>query len=744
MFLITSLIISALIMMFVGAALALAPGSLAQATSMQTQDAAERAALCGVEYVLSRISQNPDYCSQASGQKAARVVVDTPNLFVKEDHGNIVGLMWDQESGQMSQFRVRFNYHDGAGKADQLDDPAAGMKFDLPYVSINDANEKSNKDVPKVTGAGFSVVNKPPVLTTIPAHSVYLAVEGRAGKGLSSLSRANPNAAPGYGAVTTRVIETVYKGTVITVGTTDAVMMARGDISLRATGTSTLESANSIPGRVRALDSIDFRQPDKAKSPANVVTPNLSAELMNAGANAIANTLSSPVSKKKDSGGNFYKLAWADIPSAPPTSSKMAAGTYVVDSTGTLTYFDMPHGQYVDLMKKKTPPTGKALTTSDLPAGVTFQNTAKLGDPANYELKISQDVEIEPTAAGTNDFAYMPKRGAPAGEGFSSATAATDNFKDYFQFDGTSTWKRTNSLVQSDQLESGPVGSSLRSIALSGGINSSPPPSKDGYNNVNFTVPVGSGSASVKVEPNGTTTVTGLGASDSGAFLTSLYGMFPSNPSNSLSQNIAYFQSTVGGSVGAGADVNSVADETDPVTTENLTLNISPAAGKTATLTGPSGVTVGANLVGNGGSVTSQGEINLFGFGVNLAASTANGVSLYAKKDINISTFYQSAIDSSGKPAAVGYRDVSLTGVVYAWGNIKAIIGDPNKSATWKDFNLTGTMVAYGGDPSGTTFEPTDISITAKEAHLKFDSSYLLNLMKNPSVKLERTSYAVH
>jgi hypothetical protein len=119
-------------------------------------------------------------------------------------------------------------------------------------------------------------------------------------------------------------------------------------------------------------------------------------------------------------------------------------------------------------------------------------------------------------------------------------------------------------------------------------------------------------------------------------------------------------------------------------------------------------------------------------------------VSLYAKKDINISTFYQSAIDSSGKPAAVGYRDVSLTGVVYAWGNIKAIIGDPNKSNTWKDFNLTGTMVAYGGDPAGTKFDPTDISITAKEAHLKFDSTYLLNLMKTPSVKLERTSYAVH
>ncbi len=742
MFLITSLIISALIMMFVGAALALAPGSLAQATSMQSQDAAERAALCGVEYVLSRISQNPDYCSQASGQKAARVVVDTPSLFVKEDHGNIVGLMWDQESGQMSQFRVRFNYHDGAGKADQLDDPAANMKFDLPYVSINYANEKSSKDVPKVTGAGFSVVNKPPTQTKIPAHCVYLAVEGRAGKGLSSLSRTNPNAAPGYGAVTTRVIETVYKGTVITVGTTDAVMMARGDISVRATGVSTLQSANSIPGRVRAMDDIDFRKPDK--SAGNVATPDLSAELMNAAADAFVNPLSTAVKKKSDVGGNFYKLAWADIPSAPATSSKMPAGTYVVDSSGALTYFDMPHGDYVDQMKKKTAPAGKLLTAADLPAGVTFQNTAKVGDPPNYELKISQDVEVVSTAAGTNDFAFMPKRGAPAGEGFSSATSAPNSLAEYFQDGGSGTWTRNTAIIRSNAIESGPVGYTLRSIALSGGINSTPPPSRDGSNNVNFTVPLTSGSASVRIDPNGNAVISGLPTTESGTFLSNLYGMFPSNPSNSLSQNIAYFQSTVGGSVGAGSDVNNIPDETDPITTENLTLNISPAAGKSATLTGPSGVTVGANLVGNGGSVTSQGEINLFGFGVNLAASTANGVSLYAKKDINISTFYQSAVDSSGKPAAVGYRDVSLTGVVYAWGNIKAIVGDPNKSATWKDFNLTGTMVAYGGDPSGTTFEPTDISITAKEAHLKFDSSYLLSLMKSPSVKLERTSYAVH
>ncbi len=740
MFLITALIISALIMMFVGAALALAPGSLAQATSMQNQDAAERAALCGVEYVLSRISQNPDFCSQSSGQKAARVVVDQPNLYIKEDHGNIVGLMWDQESGQVSQFRVRFNYHDGAGKADQLDDPAANMKFDLPYVSINDANENAQKDVPKVTGSGFSVVNKPPTLSTIPAHCVYLAVEGRAGRGLSTVSRANPNAAP-KGGVTTRVIETVYKGTVVTVGTTDAVMMARGDISVRATGNSTLQSANSIPGRVRAMDDIDFRKPDK--SAGNVSTPDLSAELMNAANDANANTMGTPISKTKDNGGNFYKLAWADIPSAPASSSKLPAGTYVVDSSGSLTYFDMPHGDYIDQKKKKSAPTGKVLTASDLPAGVTFQNTAKATDPPNYELKISQDVEVEPTAAGTNDFAFMPKRGAPAGEGFSSATAATDNLGQYFKDGGSGTWTRDTTLIRNDQVESGPVGYTLRSIALNGGINSTPLPSRDAYNNVSFSVPVGSDTVTVKIDPSGNTVISGL-TGGSGAFLSSLYGMFPSNPSNSLAQNISYFQSTVGGSVGAGSDVNTIPDEPDPITTENLTLNISPASGKTATLTGPAGVTVGANLVGNGGSVTSQGEINLFGFGVNLAASTANGVSLYAKKDINISTFYQSAIDSSGKPAAVGYRDVSLTGVVYAWGNIKAIIGDPNKSNTWKDFNLTGTMVAYGGDPAGTKFDPTDISITAKEAHLKFDSTYLLNLMKTPSVKLERTSYAVH
>lgn len=746
--LVTALIISTVIMMFIGAALALAPGSLTQTKGLQAQDAAERAALCGVDYILSRISLNPNYAYGGGGQTGPMtVMVDEQDMYVVEEKGNIVGLMWDRDTRQVSQFRIRFNYQDGrpVSQTEKLADPSAAMHLDLGFISKNNTANGSNINVPKVTGSGYSVVGGAPTLTVLPARCVYVAVEGRAGQALSTLTKASPNAALGYGPVTTRVVESMYKVALNAGAVTDAAMMGRGDVNIQQLQPAILESANSIPGRVRAGESLTFK--NKGANTAGVVqTPDQKAQLLNPAGDAFFSAGSAAVQAAADTGTGFYKLAWTDIPAAPATASKLPAGTYVVDQSGKLTYYDMSHGEYIKQMKKATPPTGTVIAPANLPAGVTFTNTGTAANP-NYELKISQDVLVEPTAAGTNDFAFMPKRGAPAGKGFSTATADTNSFTNYFSNISGTTWKRDSNYYSSQT--PGPIGVSLRSVAMSSIPYTSPGPVNGlGSGVIQFSVAMGSGNtATVSIDRNGRTLIDNLLPAEVPDFLSSLYTMFPDNPSNTVAQSIETFQEAVGGSIGLGGDVNTVPGELDPVTTEHLTLNITPSNGKSATLTGPAGVTVGANLMGNGGSVTSQGDINLFGFGVNLAANpnAVSGISLYAKKDINLSTYFQSAIDAGGNAASTGYQDVSLTGVVYAWGNVKVAVGDPNNTATWKDFNLTGTLVSYGGDPAGTTFDSTDISILARQSHLKFDSTYLLNLMSNlPAVGFTRLSYAIH
>lgn len=175
-----------------------------------------------------------------------------------------------------------------------------------------------------------------------------------------------------------------------------------------------------------------------------------------------------------------------------------------------------------------------------------------------------------------------------------------------------------------------------------------------------------------------------------------------------------------GGGIG---EIPAVPDTTAP---QNIVIDFEPAAGSaSAVLSGPSDINLGTRVEGEGGSITSEGNISVVGLGVDLSAATNpnEGVSLYAKGDILISTF-DKTLDK--------YHDVGLKGVVYCWGNLTALLGDTTKTPDkWGDFQLTGALVAYGKDPDDTVTVPANgkVNLTAASANLKFDSSYLLSVM---------------
>ncbi|MEW6282117.1 MAG: hypothetical protein AB1758_26160, partial [Candidatus Eremiobacterota bacterium] len=202
--LVTSLVIAIVTVMFVGAALALGPGALGAGSAGHQQADAQRAAESGVQYALSQIKQTPTWRGDRD-----MVTVNRPDLFVQEDRGNVVGLVRTPD-GKWSQFRIRFNFNDGAAGADNLDDSA--LPINQEFVSFNNLLGGAAAPAYRADQAGWQV--DPAVSTVhhqVPLWSVNLAVEGRSGPNLSRLvSPGNPN--PNVtGAVSTRVVEGIYQ-----------------------------------------------------------------------------------------------------------------------------------------------------------------------------------------------------------------------------------------------------------------------------------------------------------------------------------------------------------------------------------------------------------------------------------------------------------------------------------------------------------------------------------------------------
>ncbi|MGM9992397.1 MAG: PilX N-terminal domain-containing pilus assembly protein [Candidatus Bruticola sp.] len=70
----------------------------------------------------------------------------------------------------------------------------------------------------------------------------------------------------------------------------------------------------------------------------------------------------------------------------------------------------------------------------------------------------------------------------------------------------------------------------------------------------------------------------------------------------------------------------------------------------------------------------------------------------------------------------IKYSDQDISGVIYAWGNINADLGSNST------LNLTGAMIAYGGDPSNSTpgnGEGGQINIKAKSVGMTLDPDYM-------------------
>jgi hypothetical protein len=708
MFLPGILVTTVLATMFIGAALTLAPTGFLRAEQSSNQSDAERAAQTGVEYALARIQKDPSWNGTSPD------ILASSDFAVHEKDGNVVGLM--RNNGVVSQFRIRFNLQNGGSPHDfdSLPDPPSAMNIDFPLVSFNNLNSGADQVVPKSVSQGR------PNDQEVPGRTVYFAVEGRSGKALAGLTAGSINAAPGYGGFSRKILRCSYKLTTAASTTVDAVTMAANVIhaTLPNSSESRINMSGDKPPKLRSKANILI---DGGDNPNLVSSVNGEFRVPSSSTPGIQLGSTTNLTRQDEIAANgFYQITWDDVPKAPTGAGQLAAGTYVFWDDGSLHYYDMAPKDYPAFIDAHTTATG---ATDAAGAGVPISLPASLAGGAfkakfnggQASVDIVGDVAIAATAAGVTDIAILPKKGAAIDSSSETAGLSSTQVGNMFSSQTASQYSLASSAIGIlDAFGNNAVGGSG-----------------------NYAITVGGGTVNLDVSGstmnlNGTATLTAL--------IPMIQAFAAANPTNSAVHDYlaANSSQTTGGVPQNTAIKNSSLDPED--ISVDLQAN---QAGKNVILSNDAGsIIFGAQVKGQGSSIVAGKEIQVLGAGTDLAATTdpEKGLNVYAKGDVTLSTYNPDNV-TKGKPRR--FNKISLRGIVYTWGDFKAILGNESvNSSLWGSLSLNGTLVAYGGDPTlgpGNVPGKGRVDILARKADLRFDSSYLLNLSPPPgSLSLSR------
>jgi hypothetical protein len=415
---ITTLLLTVVIVIFLGAMLALNPGRLAQAGSTSDQAQAELAAQAGLDYAKNRLQESVDW--PLPGQ---RIVVNTPTLYIAENEGNVVGLMRQDTSQPYSMFRLRFNFHNGAASADPLDDgfddpTNSAFEFPMEHVSINNLYGTAPRVVPKADSS-FEVSDYVTGPYEIDQGSAVIAVEGLAGKGMANLTPANLATTVSGRNTASRTFEVVIK-TALSDPATDAAVMGGADMTfnLPSSGGKEVE-IKAKGGTARARSKGDITVNDGASpnyvSKGTVLYPDSTHTF----------TADTTVSTGTEGAADpYYTLDWADIHRAdadPTKSVHIPGGTYVWWDNNELHYYDLDLTEYKALMSINPADPGIVLS-DDLNEVRTAVNETSFPDgikAQNGKFEVKEDVRVTTVDRSTlipplpplADFNLIPRKG---------------------------------------------------------------------------------------------------------------------------------------------------------------------------------------------------------------------------------------------------------------------------------------------------------------------------------------------
>jgi hypothetical protein len=679
--LVASLVLMVVTLMVVGASLTLGPANVSAGANLADSLRARQTAESGLQYAISRLRLQPDWKGDGN-----QVTVNTPDMFVREDNGNVIGLL-KAPAGNWSQFRLRFNYQDGAG-AEGLNDPAQFV-FQSPYVCVNNLLSSNETTAPRADGPGASVQTNSARPYTVPRWSVLMAVEGRAGR-IGATPSSPEGTTGGFTAVSLEALLQVPG--LMSQSDLDAAAMVAGNFSSSVAGAGKVQ-VDGKSGRVPRLRSRGNVTVSGGSSP-NYISP-LGKVTSQTGALAATYNAAQVSVKTESTSDPFYQLLWNDVRRAPSAAPSLNAGTYVWWQDGTLHYYDRSYSDYVTFIQANPNDAGATLS---LPAQLVMDTTG----PKKL-LRLTDSVDVAPTGS-TNELNILTRRGAPEDPPSGGPANYVTPIATYAA-GVCPTFMSFFNPVAGDLT----VRDASNNLVFSASWSYSGPPSPASY-----TSSVSSPQASMVqiheflIDP-------------------AVHPTWHVAASNNFTPPTASAIQSWGTSHGVTFTTGSAPGEINPSLADSLTasdLVLEFAGGSTpVTLSSAGNMHLTGAVLGSGGSIVSSGNISITGLGANFSANEANGVNLYSCGDISFSSLDETT------PSQYVYQDVFLKGVVYSWGDFTAKLSNAATSSQGI-FKMEGMMVAYGGDPAGAAGSngKGSVTLSSNQVQLTFDPTYLNQL----------------
>ena len=335
--LVTTMLTVVLVIMLLSSVVYSNLGSFRLTTNFYDKENALMAAQSGAQYAITRLQSDILWKANPS----TVYTLKTGDFEVKEEDGNIWGIL-SSTNGKKSVFRIKFNCEDGPGGFDNMDDSA--HKIESPYISTNNlfssvpsiaySADKNGIIQGKTVTENGKEVFKPhseAKQVTIPKGTCNLIVEGFSGPAVRDASLSKPiDTKSSYAHQIVEIYASIDPSSL----NVDSAISASGNINAK-TGAFRLNSAEGTQApNMRSLGHVAL---------TGQVSAGSGTVFFNDGFTVNGATETNIKHEKSNSGENFAKITWADVPKATKSDTNLPAGTYVWEKNPTTKAIELRH-----------------------------------------------------------------------------------------------------------------------------------------------------------------------------------------------------------------------------------------------------------------------------------------------------------------------------------------------------------------------------------------------------------------
>lgn len=766
--LITTMLTVVLVIMLLSSVVYSNFGNMRLTSTFYGREEAIMAAQSGVEYALTKLQNN---IAWQGDDKDYQLASTARGVKIIEKSGNVWGMLITP-NGRRSFFRIKFNYEDGPGGFDNMDNTAdKNYIIHSPYVSVNNLYSRALRTVYTAPPNGILRTQKckdeykreyfKPVGDVksyeLPKSTCALIVEGFSGTGVRDLDLTKMNELQKYfdhskglgNNIVNNVVE-VYLTFDPKAAFTSSVLGAGGKISAQASNITIKNAQGNAAPRLRSLKDLSLTYKNISFDEGQaIVSGNFYKNGTETKAGAVSGSNYSVIKASDKDSGDIAQIKWDDVTKANSEGQKyttIKGGVYIWrkndhNNSYTLTRYEQDPFNNKGKKKKK-----------NKSEEVNGYGTAFQVDKTKATITISENIKVE----GDKSLSIIYD------DSCSQITRPIVAFVKNSPTDSDPILSADGNItIKGATLGSGSI-TSQKSISLQGPsiLESDPGIGVSVYAKDNVTfLPIESATKAVQEQNKDVNFNAGRQA---------YYGYDTDNSSFTSGVNELLQQ------VKKNGDTASITDqEAEAYLEYYLYTNYKPTppnGEKLAAVTNP-GLTeeqktaldkaleeanVGSKLREAINHYNDPSNWEVYYQASTTAPNPTDKIVIDSRADVKkAQTFLDNEVVSNNfrdykqqqldklltRYGKLRYSDQDISGMVYAWGNINVAIG---KNST---LNLSGAMVAYGQNPDqGVPRGDKDhgnIAIEANTIGLTLDADYMNVFMaSNAQRKLKYAMYS--